>query len=146
MTNIYVVPTLALLIASGACAPHSPATPEAPRPSAPVQPTRFGADCDSVIWRATMTADSAQATRPSPKNAMLPPHPVPDYLRGRPLVVRFRVDEAGKPDLRASIIRGPIRSPYLERFTTALALWTFWPAVLDGCAVPGSTEISIISK
>jgi hypothetical protein len=90
-----------------------------------------------------MTADSTKVFPPLPKALLLPPEPVPDYLRGRHLVIRVRVNEKGKPDLAATVFRGPIRSPYLERFADVVRRWEFAPAVLDGCEVPGSTEIAI---
>jgi hypothetical protein len=88
-----------------------------------------------------MTADSAKVMPPTPKYTRLPPEPHPRDLEGRTLVIRFRVNEKGQPDLAATVITGPIRSPYLERFIESLRGWTFRPALLEGCAVPGSTEI-----
>jgi len=90
-----------------------------------------------------MTADSTQVFPPMPRYTVLPPPPVPQYLLGRTLVIRFRISENGKPDLAATVIRGPIRSPYLERFSAALRGWEFDPGVLNGCAVPASFVVTI---
>jgi len=55
----------------------------------------------------------------------------------------IQVNEAGQVDLGGTVIEGPIRSPYLERFRAQLARWQFWPGLLDGCAVPASTVITM---
>jgi hypothetical protein len=76
-------------------------------------------------------------------NVRLPPEPRPSKLRGQTVTVRFRVNELGQVDLGGTTIRGPIESPYLERFRAELVKWQFAPALLEGCAVPGSTAITV---
>ena len=78
-----------------------------------------------------------------PTATWLPPQPISPSVRGRTLHIHFYVDETGKPDLARTVITGAPPSPYLERFRAALADWRFWPGILDGCAVPGFTEITV---
>jgi len=90
-----------------------------------------------------MTAASSKISPPQLKYAVLAPQPVPQELAHQKLVVRFRINENGEPDPGATVIYGPIRSPYLERLSDALRQWRFEPAVLDGCAVPGWVDLAL---
>ena len=73
----------------------------------------------------------------------MPPEPRPGNLRGKTVIMQLRINEAGRVDLGGTVIRGPIESPYLERFKAQLLRWEFAPALLEGCAVPGTTEITV---
>ncbi len=134
--------TLAVGIGALACASGGPRGVPPAAASARDEPRRSGAECDSVVWRAVMTEDSTKVFPPTPKHTQLVPPAISEGLRGRTLRVRFRVNEAGRPDLAGTIITGRIEQRYLEAFTATLRKWEFAPAVLDGCAVPGSTEIT----
>jgi hypothetical protein len=132
-----------LALGCQATTPAPAATPTPAAPQAPLHVTRSGPECDAVIARAVSTADSAKVQVPAPKGVWLPPQPISPSVLGRTLHVRLYVDETGHPDLARTVITGAPRSPYLERFRAALADWRFWPGILDGCAVPGFTEITV---
>jgi len=138
-TSRWVV--LTAISAALACSPRATGD-VAPARRSRYEPTRFGAECDSVIRRALMTADSANVNPPVPKFTVLPFSFAPD-LRGRTVLARFWINEAGMPDPTRIVIRGPIRSPELERLAAALAQWNFVPALLEGCGVPSQLDVSI---
>jgi len=90
-----------------------------------------------------MTADSAKVLPPIPRYTVLPPPSLGAALRGRAFRVRFRVTEAGQPDSARTIIEGRLNEPERQQLLVELLKWAFWPALLEGCAVPGSTVLSL---
>ncbi len=90
-----------------------------------------------------MTPDSVKVSPPMPKYVVLPPPSLGAALRGRAFRVRFRVTEAGQPDSARTIIEGRLTEAERQQLWVHLLKWAFWPALLEGCAVPGSTTLSL---
>jgi hypothetical protein len=95
-----------------------------------------------VVNRVLMGDSSVNVYVPTPRETELP-FAITDSMRGRRVVVTFRVNEKGIPDMGATLIRGLLIESYRPTLIKALSAWRFNPAVAEGCAVPGSADVTI---
>jgi hypothetical protein len=123
-----------------ACAPRS-SEPDT-RPSAQrLEPTRSGPACDSLAARVAAHPDSFEVVPPLILSAILPPAPRPAYVRGRTFRVSFVVGTDGAID-STSVTITPDMGGYRSQFERTLFRVRYTPAILDGCAVPGTTYLN----
>ncbi len=91
-----------------------------------------------------MTADSMRVVPAGSKVHTLAPGCAPQYLDGRDPGGALPSQREGAARPRSDGDHGvPSAHRYLEQFIETLRLWTFAPALLDGCAVPGSVAVTL---
>jgi hypothetical protein len=129
-----------LLVVSG-CAVGFQPKPQPVLPAqlpANIEPSRSAASCTNAP-----PAESAPVEGPWVLATALPPAPAPSSLKGRTFEVRFYVTATGEVDLGRTIVGIELPAGYHDEFLKTLAMWSFAPAVQDGCAVPGTTTARI---
>jgi hypothetical protein len=91
------------------------------------------------------TAPAGRATAPVAKRIIIPPlDGVPPAQAGALLQIDLLVDEHGVVIADSTRIAPAITSPrYDRKLRTTLARYEFYPAVLDGCAVPGRIRLEL---
>jgi outer membrane biosynthesis protein TonB len=126
------------------CAPASVPSGTTPRPM--VAPTRSAEECAPLVAQVRAHSDSFQQVPPQLRGIAIPPmEGTPRELRGAHVVIRILVDEVGAQVADSLVITPSIASPGFDReLRRTIAQYRFFPAVLEGCAVPGRTMVELI--
>jgi TonB family protein len=119
----------AVLAALAGCAAAVQAPPaEAPDP----------AGCPEIVARAR--AEGVRTAPPVASTIFTPPDP-PRALRGKAVVVRFRVGEDGRVDPASVRVEGSDDAAYDRRLAASIREYRFRPARLQGCRVAAETAL-----
>jgi hypothetical protein len=153
---------LALLLLAG-CAPASPPSPPSP-PSEPsidigpveaaqppratpprVEPTRSTEECATLVEEVRAHPESFSSTPPMMTGFAVPPFDgTPRDMRGQTVQIQLLVDERGAVVDDSTTVTPPLSSASFDRrMRKAIAKYRFRPAVLDGCAVPGRSTVTL---
>lgn len=130
-----------LLSAAGglsACAvPRPPAAPAAQVGIAPAGSTRGAEECDAAM--DSVVAHQLAVPPAKMRTILVPPRPP----NGQTAIVTFHVDRQGAVIADSTEISGVTDPVYLVRLRAVAAQSTFWPTVVNGCAVPATAELRI---
>jgi hypothetical protein len=91
--------------------------------------------CAAVVGRV-LADTSIHPTRPDLAVFPAPAPKWPKDARGKPILVRLRVDTAGRADLTTLELTGTQDQKYRRRLAEALGRTQFGAGRYDGCAVP----------
>jgi hypothetical protein len=132
---------LALLVACGG--QGRPAEP----PSPAAAPPASGATC--ADWQAfarrspAVAAADSSYVPPRPTRFILPPDSVLMLVGGDRVTYEVRVDTGGVADVAHAQLRGVRHVAALRALQATFERYSYYPARLHGCAVPGMVQLRI---
>lgn len=103
-------------------------------PAPAVSPTRFGAECDSVVAPAEGTPGDSTYQPASSTSMVLPNfHDLPESMHGQTITTRFFVSASGGVD--SAVFLGHLDRRYAAILKAGARQWHFRAAIYRGCAV-----------
>lgn len=104
--------------------------------------TRNASECAAVRAKAPST-DTTAMQMPSPSMLSLPTEPLPKDLLGKSVDIRLHVNENGRVIGEGLRVEGIGEHKYVPFLIEKALRYRFWPAVLEGCAVPAWTSVHL---
>jgi hypothetical protein len=110
-----------------------------------VSPTRSPEECAPLVDQVRAHPDSFSPVPPQISAITIPPlEGTPHDMRGARVTILILVDEKASVVADSTTFTPLITSPSYDREPRkSLSKYHFYPAVLEGCAVPGRTKVEL---